>query len=266
MKSGYKGIHVPAGCDVLIGDDVNSLVSVGVLPEDSDTTVTVNYDSVEVKGSKNESVMRYIKNMTAEAKFSIYQLLFDNIAKFSKGLMEIENIPGTLTTFTQTIDAGWKANDIVMLDYVNADGSAPTIVDVTASDSGTLIEGDDYEVVSVQGMYGVVFTTEGSTSVSTTETITIESTYTPAVSKKVTMGAPSVEITPQVVRFEKEQGGKLFQITLWSATNESGLTFGFPASSSDKPTTLEVTMKGGLDATRAEGDQLLEIIDEIGVY
>lgn len=265
MKSGYKGIHVPAGCDVLIGDDVSSLVSVGVLPEDSDTTVTVNYDSVEVKGSKNESVLRFVKNMTAEAKFTIYQLLLDNIAKFSKGLMKVENVAGTATPFAQTI-SGWAEGEVWLLDHENADGTAPAITSVTASDSGALTEGDDYEVVSVNGMYGVTFNTTGGAVLTPSETITIDGTYTPAVSKKATMGAPSVEIMPQVVRFEKEQGGKLFQITLWSATNENGLTFGFPASSSDKPTTLEVTMKGGLDAQRADGEQLLEIIDEIGVY
>ncbi len=266
MKGNYKGIHVPAGCDVLIGDDVNSLVSVGVLPEDGDTTVSVNYDSVEVKGNKNESIMRYVKNMTAEAKFSIYQLLLDNIARFSKGLMEIENIPGTPATFTQTIDAGWKAGDIVMLDYVNADGSAPVISEVFGSTSGAVSEGSGYQIVSINDRFGVLLNPASSASIAPVETITMKGTYTPAESKKVTMGAPSVEITPQVVRFKKEQGGKLFQITLWSATNEGGLTFGFPASSSDKPTTLDVTMKGGLDARRAEGDQLLEIIDEIGVY
>lgn len=266
MSTNYKGIHVPAGCDVLIGDDANSLVSVGVLPEDGDTTVTVNYDSVEVKGSKNESVLRFVKNMTAEAKFSIYQLLLDNIAKFSKGLMKVENVPGTATEFTQTVEADWRADDVIILSNANADGTAPALTSVIASTSGALAAGDDYTVVSVDGAYGVVLNLKGTAGVATSETITLSGTYIPAVSKKATMGAPSVEITPQVVQFRKEQSGKLFQITLWSATNEGGLTFGFPASSSDKPVSLEITMKGGLDAKKADGEQLLEIIDEIGVY
>ena len=83
--------------------------------------------------------------------------------------------------------------------------------------------------------------------------------------KKVSMGAPSVEISPGVVRFEKSQGGKTFRATIWSATNENGITLSFPGSNADLPPAIEIRMTGGLDSTRTEGEQLLEIIDEIGV-
>ncbi len=261
----YAGIQVPAGCDVLIGDNEANLVNVGVLPEDKETTVSVSYDSVEVKGSKNEDVQRYVKNMSAEGKFSIYQILLDNIAKFSKGLITLESVPGTpVTGQTQTIKAGWENKRLYRLDGQNADGSEPTVT--AKKGSTTLTKGDDFHVLkAADGDFYVSLNTAGTSHIATTDVITLTLGYTPKASVKAKMGAPSVEITPQVVRFMKMQGDKKFQITLWSATNSSGLSFAFPASSADKPTSIDVTMTGGLDTSRAVGDQLIEIVDEIGL-
>lgn len=261
-----KGIHIPAGCEVQIGADEASLDSVGVLPEDSDTTIQISYDTVNVKGSKNEDVIRYFKNMKADGKFAIYEILMDTIAKFAPGLMTVTAVPGTLQSgVTQKIAEGWEDLRTYLINGQNADGSAPTVA-ASGATSGALVEGDDFFLVKgAGGNWYVYFDTSGTKTVATTEEITLTLSYTPAANKTVKMGAPSVEITPQVVRFIKIQGGKKFQATLWSAVNSSGLTFAFPASSSDKPASIDVTMTGGLDETRAEGDQLIEIIDEIGI-
>ena len=262
----YAGIQIPAGCDVQVGDNEASLATVGVLPEDSETTVGITYESVMVKGSKNEDVMRYVKNMAAEGSFTIYQILLDNIAKFAKGLMTVSTQAGTkVTGKVQTIAAGWKFLQTYKLIGQNANGSAPT-VSASGSTKTRLTAGTDYDLVKgADGDWHIVLKASSSSPLVTTETVTLTLEYTPAARKVAKMGAPSVEITPQVVRFTKVQNKKKFQVTLWSATNEAGLSFSFPASSADAPASLEVTMAGGLDTTRANGEQLVEIIDEIGV-
>ena len=63
----------------------------------------------------------------------------------------------------------------------------------------------------------------------------------------------------------KEVDGKKFQVTLYKAIKSDGITFSFPSVDSEDITSLPVTMQGKLDTSRAQGDQLLEIIDEIGV-
>lgn len=262
----YAGIQIPSGCDVQIGDTEASLATVGVLPEDSDTTVSVSYEPVMVKGSKNEDVMRYVKNMAAEGSFTIYQILLDNIAKFAKGIMKVETVSGSpVTGKTQTLAAGWKFLQTYKLIGQNANGNAPTVT-AAGSAKTTLVEGTDFYIVKgADGDWYVYFEASATSPLVTTETITLTLGYTPPARKIAKMGSPSVEITPQVVRFVKTQNTKKFQVTLWSATNEAGLSFSFPASSGDAPASLEVTMNGGLDTSRTDGEQLVEIIDEIGI-
>lgn len=262
----YAGIQIPSGCDVQIGDNEASLATVGVLPEDSETTVSISYEPVMVKGSKNEDVMRYVKNMAAEGSFTIYQILLDNIAKFAKGIMTVETVAGTAVTGkAQTLAAGWKFQQAYKFLGQNANGNAPT-VSASGSAKSRLTAGTDYDLVKgADGEWSIVFKASSTSPLVTTETITLTLGYTPAARKVAKMGSPSVEITPQVVRFIKVQNKKRFQVTLWSATNEAGLSFAFPASSGDAPASLEVTMNGGLDTSRTDGEQLVEIIDEIGI-
>lgn len=262
----YAGIQIPAGCEVQIGDNEASLASVGVLPQDSETTVGITYEPVMAKGSKNEDVMRYVKNMAAEGSFTIYQILLDNIAKFAKGIMKIETIAGSpVTGKIQTIAAGWKFLQTYKLAGQNANGNAPSVT-AAGSTKTSLVEGTDFYIVrGADGDWYVYFEASATSPLVTTETITLTLGYTPAVRKVAKMGASSVEITPQVVRFIKRQNNKRFQVTLWSAVNEAGFSFSFPASSADSPASLEVKMKGGLDTSKADGEQLVEIIDEIGI-
>jgi hypothetical protein len=97
------------------------------------------------------------------------------------------------------------------------------------------------------------------------QVITIDSDYTPAVAYTLTMGDKSAELVAKIVEFSKTIGGKVFRARLWSVTNEAGLTLGFPDSANDEPLSLPVTLVGGLDTTKAAGEQLIEIYDEIGV-
>ena len=257
----YSGIHIPAGCDVLIGDDEASLATVGVLPEDAEATIGVTYDAVEVKGSKNEDVQRFYKNAKAEGKFTIYQILLENLAKFAKGFMTVETVAGSeVSGEAQVIAAGWTNLRLYHLKGQNATKAAPTIVISGAT------EGEDYFLVQgADDDWYIYFDTSGAGGLSTENAISIANTYTPAASKTAHMGSASVVVTPQVVRFLKTINGKKFQATMWSAANTAGLSFSFPASSQDKPASIDVTLAGGLDTTRDSGKQLMEIVDELGL-
>lgn len=130
---------------------------------------------------------------------------------------------------------------------------------------GELVLDTDYFVLmGPDGRWGiniidsVLLTTED-------QVITIDSDYTPAVAYTLTMGDKSAELVAKIVEFSKTIGGKVFRARLWSVTNEAGLTLGFPDSANDEPLSLPVTLVGGLDTTKAAGEQLIEIYDEIGV-
>ena len=97
------------------------------------------------------------------------------------------------------------------------------------------------------------------------QVITVDSDYTPAIAYTLTMGEKSVELVAKIVEFSKTIAGKVFRARLWSVTNESGLTLAFPDSAGDDPLSLPVKLTGGLDTTKAAGEQLIEIYDEIGL-
>jgi len=263
---GFKGIHIPSGCTVLVGDSVSSLVDVGVLPEGSATELGISYDAVQVKGSKNEDVMRYFKNLKAEAKFAIYEIILDNIARFAKGLMNVTSVAGApVSGKEQRIPSSWESMRVYSLSGQNANGSAP-VVTGTADPNKVLVEGDDFHLIKMStGEYGIALVSGGPAGLVESDEVVLSLDYTPTAHKRAVMGAASVQVQTQVVRFLKEQGGKKFQITLFSAVNTAGLTFSFPASSADNPTSMDITMSGGLDSSRAVGEQLIEIIDEIGL-
>lgn len=262
--SNYAGIHLPAGCTVSVGDSVDALEDVGVIPIDVDSNLEITYDKIKVQGSKRETVLDYVKNMAAKASTELYQIRMSVINKLTGGVMTVTPIAGDpVAGATQAIASGWTLGKLYVLNGQQASGSKQTITSVKYG-ATVLVEGTDYvQGMDAAGKWGILMIS--SATAPTLGQIDIVYGYTPAASMKVEMGAPTVEITPKIVRFSKLQNGKLFQVTLFSALMDSGLKLSFPGSDADKPVSLPVTIEGMLDSSRASGSQLLDIIDEIGV-
>ena len=264
VNSNYKKVHIPSGCTVSIGETEDALESVGVLPDDADATINISFDVVDVKGSKNEDVLRYAKNIQATATFSVLQIDLSVLSKLTDGLMTLQTVAGTpVKGQVQTIQSGWVNLQTYRLNAQQHDGGAPTVV--VTSDGSTLTEGDDYYLVKQtgSGAWAIYFDTSGSGSPGTGNSISISADYTPSVKKIAKLGSSSISIGPKVVRFAKTQGGKLFQATMFSATNRAGFNFAFPQANNDRPSSMQIEMTAGLDVTRPEGEQLMEIVDEI---
>jgi len=139
-----------------------------------------------------------------------------------------------------------------------------------ASSATIAIDGEleldtDYFVMKDQdGIWGI-YIIDSATITTESQIITLLTDYTPAASKTLKMGTKSAELTPKIVEFSKTINGKIFRARLWAATNEEGLTFAFPDSAGEEPASIPVVRKGGLDSSKAEGEQLIEIYDEIGL-
>lgn len=263
IKSKYAGVHIPVGCTLLVGDDVSNLVDLGVIPEDQDSNIKISYDMVTVQGSKLERVLYYIKNMKVTGTTALYQIRLEKLNQLYGGIMKVTSHPGTkVEGEAWEIPAGFELKRVYLLPGQNADGSAPAI---KSAKSGTavLAEGTDYQVVRTGQGWGVMILTNTKASKGTAVDVTYD--YTPAEYVVGAMGSGSTEIQPKVIRFEKEQGGKKFQVTMFSAVASNGLQVGFPGSNNDKPTSVPVEIEGNLDPNRAENERLLEIHDEIGV-
>lgn len=264
-SSQYAGVHIPNGCEVSIGDEVASLVSVGVL--DGDSQIEVTYDLVEYLGSMAEEVLSYTKNHIANMSFNMVQHDLQKIQQIMGGLATVSVVSGSAVSGAeQVISSGWTPEKEYLLEGQNGDASKPTINSVSGSTSGAGSVDDDYFLVKgADGQWRIVLRTDGTATFATSESITINYDYTPAESKSLKFGSSSAEITPKIVEFKLTQAGKIFRVRVWAAKNESGLTFAFPAAQNDTPANIPVQMKGRIDTSRADGEQLLEIYDEIGV-
>ncbi len=263
MSSQYSAIHIPAGCDVYVGDSVESLENVGVIPMDADSKIEITYDRSVVQGSKKEEVITSIRNMKAEASTELYQIRLPIINKLAGDVMNVTSVAGTTASGkTFTIAKNFEKGLLYALPGQNADGSAPTVSSV--KQGTTALAAADYTLVKdSSGRYGVVLTSSGAAD--TTKDVVVTYSYTPAAHYKVTMGAATVDIKKRIVRFSKTVDGKLFQVTLYSAAMSNGITLSFPGADEENPVSIPITLEGSLDTSRASGDQLLEIIDEIGV-
>lgn len=270
MASTYGSVHVPAGCTVKIGDTIGGLATVGVLKGDS--TIVVSYDLIKVRGSKAETVLDYIKNMAAEATFELYQLYLPNIVKFLDGAAEVTSVAASIVNdYAQvTIADEFDYNEFIVGDKQNGDGGR-LMIDATdeptcsgATDGALVFDTDFSAVVDEEGKWGIIIL-DTATVTTMDQVWTITYDYTPAASKTLKMGAASAELTAKIVEFELENDGAVWRARLFSVTNEAGLTLGFPDSDTDDLSTMPIVLKGGLDTSKASGEQLIEIYDEIGL-
>jgi len=260
----YTGIHLPAGCSVEVGSSIATLQDVGVIPMDTESMLEVTYEISKVQGSKREQVVRRVRNMIATANTELYQFNLDIINKLAGGVMTIENVAGdAVPAYVETIAADWDLNRLIILGHQNYDGSPQTIATVK-SGATVLAVGIDYVVAAdAAGNWGIVMIDNANAPQGTALEVTYA--YTPAASVHAKMGSSGVTITPKVIRFKKTVEGKLFQVTLWSATMTNGIRFTFAGADAENPARLPITIEGQLDTSRADGDQLLDIIDELGV-
>ena len=262
----YGSVHIPVGATVSVGDNIGALVDMGVLK--GDASIALTWDDVKVLGSKAESLMSYVKNMAAEAKFTLFQLFLVNIQELLDGIASNTVGAGApVVDHNQVVASGaWEYLRFIPFDGQQAAGTVPTNITVVASTDGALVADVDYFVIQneVDGTWG--FYVKDTVTVTTlNQTLTAVYDYTPAASNTMKMGAASDELTAKVVQFSKTINGKVFRVRLWSATNSGGITLGFPDSSSDEPASMEIIMKGTLDTTKATGEQLVEIYDELGL-
>ena len=261
----YDSVHIPAGSIVRVGDAIGSMTALGEI--EGESSVEVTYDRQKVVSSTGTKVKDFIKNMLANASFNLMQLYLPNVQKLFDGAATVSQVTGSLVSgATQTIASGWTANQLIRIEGQNGDGTKPTINSVTASSSGLGAEDDDYVIVKgSDGLWYIALKTDGTATFGTGESVTIDYDYTPAASRSLKMGSKSAELTPKIVEIEKTIGGKIFRVRLWSAVNTNGITIAFPPADNDSVATIPIQLEGSIDTTKTDGEQLLDIYDEIGV-
>jgi len=268
MSTNYDSVHLPRGYEVAIQTDVSTpgvYTDLGVTYEDASMEFT--YDTTKWTGSQGEPIKTFLNNMAVSTTFNLAQIKLDNIDKLMSGASDYTTVAATPVAVTDETTAGgdWSAPQFIPFLNQSASGAVPASISVV--NDGTLTLSDDYDIVQLGDTWGVYIKDTAATD--DTEDVVLAYTYTPAASKKLTMGSSSVDIHPRNLRLRKNMGTtaapKWFTIVIYSAVNESGLSMAFPRWDATDPTTLAVTMTGQLDTSRTDLDQLFSITDEFGV-
>lgn len=94
------------------------------------------------------------------------------------------------------------------------------------------------------------------------DTVEVDYSYTPLASRTL-KGGGLTTFTARVCRFTNtDDDGKIFQITVYSATPDSGITLNFPSDDAEDPMMCPISMTGVPDTSLTAGEQLFEIYDE----
>lgn len=131
----------------------------------------------------------------------------------------------------QVLTSGqWTSGVFYELENQNGDGTAPTINSVTGATDGALTADDDYELIKVGGVWGLVFQSaaNGGTLTTLAQNVTIDYDYTPAASKQVVLDTGSATKVTMAIRVEEiRTDDKERSLELSAATLSSEFSWGF---------------------------------------
>jgi len=250
---------------VEVGDDVGSLVNLGAM---TGVTFEESWDTVEIESDNAGTIRTGVSNHTAGVNGELQEINLSKISNIRGGIDNFENIAGsTVSGETQTVTSGnWDFDKFIKIEHQNGDGSKPSNISVSASTAGSLTEDTDFYVMQNElGEWGIIINDESANITSTDQDITITYDYTPNEAVKLTSGGKT-SINPKVIRLtNKDENGNKFQITIFKAKNQEGISIDFPTDQSGEVATAPINLQGELDETRDVGAQLFEIYDEQGV-
>lgn len=179
--------------NVFVGDDEGSSVDLGAV---RNVRFRGEQTKVEVDSDNRGNIIDRIRlNGIIEFEW-LEPASADNMENIAKGLVTKTIVNGTPVPIENESKTLQK-NVPVFLDNKNGDGSEVPISDISTDPGAvSLVEGTDYDVLVIDGKTAVLLSDSYAI---TTESVVIDYTYTPAVSKKVS-GGTSKTATPRWVR------------------------------------------------------------------
>lgn len=248
---------------VEVGDTLGTMVDVGAM---DDVAFEETKDVVTMKFDNTGDFKKYIKNHRAKVTGTMYEMALEKMKIMRGDIDNFATVLGTEVTLAGATHEKVTLTGTEVIALANRNGDK-TVVNITAvkqntdTTPATYVVNSDYVVVLLpDGRTGIARTT-GST-IASGATVRVEYKYTPASGKKLSTGG-KVTITPKVMRITNvNELGKIFQITMFKASNEDGMQITYNAQDSDKANGLKLTVEAICDPTRPVGEQLFEIYSE----
>jgi len=246
-----------------VGESLATMVDLGAM---NGVKFTEEWETVKVNADNAGQIFAGIRNHQASIEGEMLEVTLADLALLRGGTDLYTTVAATpVTSASQTVSSGsWSFNGFIPITNQNGNGGKITPTSVTGSVDGALTLAVDYDLVEVNGVWGIAIT--DSVAVTTeAQNISIVYDYTPAAAKKFTSGG-MMTINPRVVRVTNtDASGKRFMITVFKATNEQGIELEFQPDDAEDPNSVAIKLTGVCDTSKAPGAQLFEIYDEQAV-
>ena len=245
-----------------LGETLGSLVNIGAL---RNCQVAESWEEVKVESGNAGVLKKKIKNQKVAITADWLEWDLETANLLRGGIDEYDTVPGTPTPVTDE-EVKLEGTNLVRLEHKNGDNTEVTTIVVTSNDATPVARtlNTDYVIGVDPAGYTCIARIEGGAIIDG-DTVLVDYSYTPNVSKKLTSGG-KFTINPRVVKLtNKNEAGKDLTITIYYAMVGEGFTLPFPDDTADDAMVAGVNLVGEIDASRAAGDQLYEILDEQSV-
>jgi hypothetical protein len=239
-----------------VGDSIGTLVNVGAF---RNGVFEETFDKISVMSDNAGEVYAGISNHKAALSCDLLEINLANLAKFQKGIATNTLTGTTPVAITDELHTLYGTTG-QRLNFKNGAGTEVASIVVTEGGAARVRNTDYIIYVDTAGYTCIARTTTGAFADG--DVAQVDYTYTPLASNLYKTGG-NMQLTAQVVRFTNTNAsGKMFYITVFKATSESGITIEFPADDADDVAATPIKMVGTCDTSRTAGDQLFEIYDE----
>lgn len=241
-----------------IGKSLDRLVDVGAL-----TGVHFTHelgDKVTITSDNAGVILERTGTQTAKVEANLMEINLDTLAVYMGGVSKLETVAGSQQTVTNEGHT-LKGTSFIRLDHRMSNGNAVTIDSVEKKDGSAAVEGKDYVVAIDSDGYTCIARKSGSSVITDGSVVQVSYKYTPAAYKRLSFGGLQ-QLDAAVARITNYDSlGRVFSITVYKATADSGIEIEFKADDADETDVVPITLVGTEDTSRAVGDQLFVIED-----
>jgi hypothetical protein len=234
---------------IKVGDSFAALVDIGAIRKPKFASLAKNQ---EIAFDNVDSLKRFVDGDKAQIEFELCEINLTNLAVFDAGLITLTPVAGSATPVTgEAHGTGWTQGTPIRLTNKNGANTIVSSIVVKAAGSA-LVLNTDYRTYVGDGTNGELGYTYVVPVTSQSGAITVDYSYTPNASKKLTFSASGAK-TLKCVRIENiDATGKVFRIDIEDATNTNAVSIDFPGDDEENVAVLPLKLEGSI----------VEVIDE----
>lgn len=228
---------------VMIGNSLASLVDVGALRNPIFTSLAENQ---AIKFDNVDDLSKFVLGKRVKITFDLAEINFDNMAILDGGILNLTSVAGSATPVTgEAKGTGWTQGTPIKLN--NKNGANTVVSSIVVKENGvTLVLNTDYRVYVGDGANGTLGYTYIVPVSARTLAITVDYSYTPNASKKLTFNDSGTKALKYMRLVNTDENGKEFRIDIGDGTNFAPMSVDFAGDAQDDVAILPVDFQGNI--------------------